>query len=405
MEKLRYERQSIVDITARNIMDTYARQPIVLDKGEGSYVWDIQGRKYLDFICGISVNNLGHRPKAVVDAVKDQIEKLWHTSNIYFTGPSALLAQALTEKTFADRVFFCNSGAEANEAAIKLVRKYAVKHKGESCKEIICMNRSFHGRTLATLSATGQEKVRAGFEPYLPGFRFADFGDMESLTRQLSPKTAAIMLEPIQAEGGVHVFPPGYLKELRQICDGEGLLLVLDEIQTGLGRTGKFSAHEWEGVTPDIMTLAKSLGGGLPLGACLATEKVAAAFAPGNHASTFGGNPVSCAAGVAVVKAVSDIALLSNVLEMGKILKSSLEQMAKRFDFIQAVRGLGLMVGIEVDFEAKELVRLCLEKGMLTTLAGPMVLRLLPPLNVSLPEMHQALAILEDVFRQIKQGK
>ena len=396
-----FEEKSIMELTHRVIMNTYARQPIVIDRGQGSYVWDLKGKKYLDFLTGISVNNMGHSFEPVVKAVKNQADKLFHCSNIYYTEPSARLAEKLISLTFADRVFFSNSGAEANEAALKLIRRFSGIHKGEASIEVICMKKSFHGRTFGCMSATGQEKIRQGYEPLLSGFRFVPFGNLEVLKNAITPKTAAIFLEPIQGEGGVHLPPKGYLKGLRELCDSKDILLVLDEIQVGMGRTGKFCAYEWEDVKPDIMTMAKALGGGLPLGACLATQKVSETFVPGSHATTFGANPVACSAGLAMVNAVSDITTLQNCQAMGEHLKNELNQLSKKYDFIKEIRARGLMVGMEFDFEIKELVKTCLEHGLLVNMAGSNTLRILPPLNLQTEELQEGLELLKKVLKTV----
>jgi predicted acetylornithine/succinylornithine family transaminase len=401
MENPNFQSKKIMDLTDRHIMHTYARQPIVLARGEGSYVWDLTDKKYLDFLSGISVMNLGHRVPQVIKKIEEQMSQIFHCSNIYYTVPAALLAEMLTARTFADQVFFCNSGAEANEAAIKLARAYASKNRGPECREIISMHRSFHGRTMATLSATGQEKVRKGFEPFLPGFHFVNFGDLESLKAKITSHTAAILLEPIQGEGGIYIPPKGYLSQVRQLCSSEGIVLIFDEIQVGMGRTGKFCAHEWEGMTPDIMTLAKALGGGLPLGACLATEQVAKAFEPGMHASTFGANPISCAAGQAMVEAIGSDELLSNCVARGEQLQQGLMDLSKKYDVIGEIRGRGLIWGMELDFEAKSFIKTCLEQGLLVNLAGAHVVRMLPPLNVQESQVEEALGILDSVFQDL----
>ncbi len=278
------------------IAATYKRFPIVLVEGSGASVWDSDGRRYTDFVAGIAVCNLGHAHPAVAEAICRQAKRLLHVSNLYYTVPQTELAAWLTAHSFADRVFFCNSGAEANEAALKLVRKYFNDRGETGRRRVVAMERSFHGRTFATLSATGQAKVRQGFEPVLAGFEFVPFNDIEALARAVDDQTAAVVLEPVQGEGGVRPPAPGYLQAVRALCDGAGALLVFDEIQTGIGRTGKLFAHEHFGVRPDIMTLAKALANGLPIGAMLATEKAAAAFGPGSHASTFGGSPIVTAA-------------------------------------------------------------------------------------------------------------
>src|SRR6476661_3375824 len=288
------------------LMGTYARQPISIVRGRGTKVYDLEGREYVDFVAGIAVNLLGHGHPDLVLAIQKQAAQLIHASNLYYTEPQVKLAEMLVDHSFADRVFFCNSGAEANEAAIKLARRYSHEKYGAGRFEIITMKQSFHGRTMATLTATGQDKVQKGYEPLVPGFSYVTFNHLAELEQSVNAKTAAIMLEPIQGEGGVHVAAPEYLKAVRELCTRQDILLIFDEVQTGMGRTGTLFAYEQLGVAPDIMTLAKGLGGGVPIGACLATEEAAAAFEPGTHASTFGGNPLACAASLAVFRVLLD---------------------------------------------------------------------------------------------------
>lgn len=399
-----YQTQNVLETFEEHFMPNYSRLPLVVDRGEGSFLFSVDGKKYLDFFTGISVNNLGHRPKAVVRAVSEQLEKFFHISNIFYAPIQGQLAKKLCEVTFADKVFFSNSGAEANEAAIKLARKWGNEHKTDSAREIICMKRGFHGRTLATLSATGQDKIREGFEPWVEGFKFVPFGDAAALEAAVTPKTLAVMLEPIQAEGGVYVAPPGYLKAIRQLCDRENILLIFDEIQTGMGRTGKFSFHEWDEVAPDIMTMAKALGGGLPLGACLTSDKIASSLTAGSHGSTFGGNPVACAAGLAMVQEISRPELLAQVNENGKILNEALRKIANQHDFVLEVRGKGMIWGMECDSEVKDLVQGCLDRGLLVTKAGNQTLRLLPPLNITQRDLEDGIEILESVFKDFSRG-
>lgn len=384
----------------RYIMNTYNRLPLALVRGEGSYVWDSSGRKYLDFVTGLAVNSLGHRHPRVIEAVRTQLELLFHCSNLYWSSPQVELARLLVENSGLDKVFFCNSGAEANEGAIKLARKYARKKWGPGKFEIISMLKSFHGRTLATLAATGQEKFRRGFEPIPPGFIHVPFNDIHALETAVGPATCAVLLEPVQGEGGVYVGGKEYLKQVRRLCDDAGLLLVLDEVQCGMGRTGKLFAFQHYDIKPDIVTLAKALGGGLPIGAMLATAEVAAAFSPGDHASTFGGNPVACAAGVAVIKAILEEELTLNAARMGEYLIAKLGELKSKHPKILEVRGLGLLIGLELEAGGSAVVNSCYRRGLLVNCIGENVIRLLPPLNTTKEEVDQAVSILEEALSE-----
>jgi len=389
--------RQIVKLTDRYVANTYARFPIALARGKGARVWDADGKEYLDFVAGLAVISLGHSHPAVVRAIGRQAKKLIHVSNLYHIGPQAELARELCRHSFADRVFFCNSGAEANEAAIKLVRRYGGEWLGGKY-EILSTYNSFHGRTLATLTATGQEKVRAGYDPLPPGFRQVAYNDLAAMEAAIDEKTAAILVEPIQGEGGVVVPEDGYLKGLRELCDRKGILLVFDEVQVGMGRTGKLFAYEHFGVEPDIMTLAKAIGGGLPLGAMLANEKVAKSFVPGAHATTFGGNPLACSVGLAVLQTLLKDRVLSNCVKMGRLLLDGLESIRRRFPFVRQVRGKGLIVGMELEQEGKRIVDECLKDGLLINCTAGKVLRFLPPLTVGKKEIDKGLSILEKVL-------
>ena len=389
--------RQIVKLTDRYVANTYARFPIALARGKGARVWDADGKEYLDFVAGLAVISLGHSHPAVVRAIGRQAKKLIHVSNLYHIGPQAELARELCRHSFADRVFFCNSGAEANEAAIKLVRRYGGEWLGGKY-EILSTYNSFHGRTLATLTATGQEKVRAGYDPLPPGFRQVAYNDLAAMEAAIDEKTAAILVEPIQGEGGVVVPEDGYLKGLRELCDRKGILLVFDEVQVGMGRTGKLFAYEHFGVEPDIMTLAKAIGGGLPLGAMLANEKVANSFVPGAHATTFGGNPLACSVGLAVLQTLLKDRVLSNCVKMGRLLLDGLESIRRRFPFVRQVRGKGLIVGMELEQEGKRIVDECLKDGLLINCTAGKVLRFLPPLTVGKKEIDKGLSILEKVL-------
>jgi acetylornithine aminotransferase len=377
---------------------TYARRAAVLVRGQGCTLWDAAGRPYLDFVAGIAVCNLGHAHPRVTAALAHQAATLVHVSNLYYTQPQTLLAEWLTARCFADRVFFCNSGAEANEAAIKLARRFFNIRGQAQRHRIVSMQRSFHGRTFATLSATGQEKVRLGYDPILAGFDFVPFGDIEALARAVGPDTCAIILEPIQGEGGVQVPPPGYLPAVRRLCDQTGTLLIFDEIQTGIGRTGSLFAHQQMGASPDIMTLAKALANGLPAGAMLAREEVAAAFSPGSHASTFGGTPLVAAAALATLETLEQEGLIERCRANGDYLRRSLETLRTDDSLIRDVRGMGLLVGMELACEGEPLVRACQERGVLINCVQGNVLRFIPPLIVSEPEIDALVACLRQVL-------
>jgi acetylornithine aminotransferase len=379
-------------------MNTYQRQPISIARGRGARVYDLEGREYIDFVGGIAVNILGHGHPDLIVALQKQMMHLIHASNLYFTEPQVQLAQMLVDHSFADKVFFCNSGAEANEAAIKLARRYAHEKHGQDRYEIITMKNSFHGRTMATLTATGQEKVQKGFEPLVPGFSYVAFNDLAALENAVSEKTAAVLLEPIQAEGGVHVADRGYLKGVRDLCRQRDILLVFDEVQTGMGRTGTLFAYEQMQVEPDIMTLAKGLGGGVPIGACLAREDVARAFVPGSHASTFGGNPLACAAGLAVLRVLLEGKVLDQAQRIGDYLRKGLDECKARHHLVKEVRGLGLLQGMELDIDARTVVADCLARGLLINCTSDRVLRVVPPLIITERDVDRLLDGLSQVF-------
>ncbi|MFA5779408.1 MAG: aspartate aminotransferase family protein [Elusimicrobiota bacterium] len=392
------------ELEKENIFQTYKRNPVLFVRGSGKYLWDDKGKKYLDFFSGISVSSVGHCHPKIVRAIKIQSEKLIHASNLYYTTPQIELAQSLSDLSLGGKVFFSNSGAEANECAIKLARKFGNK---AGKYEIIAFKNSFHGRTLATLSATGQKKFHEGFAPLLGGFKFAEFNNLCSVEKLISPKTCAIIVEPIQGEGGVYPAEKNFLKGLRDLCDKNKLLLIFDEIQCGLGRTGKFLAFKNYGVVPDILTLAKSLGGGLPVAATIAKKKVAEIFGFGDHGSTFGGNPVCCAAAIEVLKIVNDKKLLKNVEEVGNYFMSELRKLQKKYGIIKEVRGLGLMLGAELNSElisenGKEIESKCLQKGLLINCTQDTVLRFLPPLNINKKDVDTAVSILADVLKNYR---
>ena len=390
----------IKSLGEKYLMGNYTRQPIAFAHGEGANVWDADGNKYLDFVTGLAVNGLGHCYPAVVEAVSGQEGKFLHSSNLYWTAPQAELAQLLVEYSCLDRVFLCNSGTETNEAAIKLARRYFQTVRGENRSTIITFSKSFHGRTIAAATATAQETIHSGFNPLPGGFTYVPFNDIEALTAVIDDTTCAVMLEPVQGEGGINVAGIAYLKQVRELCDKHGALLVLDEIQCGLGRTGKLFAYQHYGIEPDIVTLAKALGGGLPLGAVLATEAVSEAFGPGSHGSTFGGNPVCCAAGTAVLETLLEEGFLGQVSEMGEYLLGKVTALAGKYKFIKEIRGLGLMLGLDLEFAGSGVVVSCREKGLLINCAAKTVLRLLPPLNVTPEQVDRALVIMDEVLAE-----
>lgn len=389
--------EELIEKSSKFIAHTYGRFPIVLTKGNGMKVWDSNGKEYLDFVSGLAVCNLGHCHESIVSAVQNQVKTLLHVSNLYHIEPQINLAEALVKHSFADKVFFCNSGAEANEAAIKLARKH-FHNKGKY--EIITMENSFHGRTMATISATGQTKVQKGFEPLLEGFKFVQFDNISAIKEAISSQTCAVLLEPIQGEGGVNIPDDNYLKSIRDICNQNELLLILDEVQTGMGRTGQLFAYQHYGIEPDIMTLAKGLAGGVAAGAMLATDKVMESFNPGSHAATFGGNPLAAAAGLAAIKVLADEQFLSHVKEMGHYFLNKLEEINKRFSSVKDVRGKGLMIAMEMDSPSKEIVDDCMDKGVLINCIQENILRFLPPLIVHKKEIDSLTLILEQCFEK-----
>jgi acetylornithine aminotransferase len=391
----------IIEIADRVITATYQRFPVVFAKGSGCTLFDDSGKLYTDFLAGIAVCGLGHAHPEIAKAVAEQAATLIHTSNLYYTIPQTELAAWLTDHSFADRVFFANSGAEANEAAIKLARKF-FKDKGKPERyRIIAMEKSFHGRTMATLSATGQEKIKKGFSPILEGFDFVPFNDMDALKAAIGPGTAAILMEPIQGEGGIRVPDTDYLPAVRKLCDDAGILLIFDEIQTGMGRTGELFAHTHFQTTPDIMTLAKALGNGLPIGAMLATETAAAAFGPGAHASTFGGTPLVTAAALAVVRILEKEDIVNKCKESGDYFKGQLDALKACHDMILDVRGMGLLLGLRLKTAAAPIVQSCLEKGFLINGVQEKILRFAPPLIISRAEIDALVKCLDEVFTQV----
>lgn len=399
-----YMDNRLIDDSGKYLMNTYNRFPIVLRKGRGMKVWDIDGKEYLDFVGGIAVNCLGHCHPKIVIAIQKQAQRLIHVSNLYHIEPQIKLAKLLIDHSCADKAFFCNSGAEANEAAIKLARKYAKDHIAPDKYEIITTYGSFHGRTLATLSATGQEKFQKGFEPLVPGFKHVPFNDIEALKKVITGCTCAVMLEPIQGEAGIRMPISGYLEEVQKICNDNGLLLIFDEIQTGMGRTGKLFGYEHFNVKPDIISLAKGLAGGVAIGAILAKDSVAASFQPGTHASTFGGNPLACAAAITTIETLlEDGLVLDNSKRIGEYFLKRLEDLKKEFpSLIVNVRGLGLMLGLEIASACGSIVDACIDRGVLINCTGGNVLRFTPPLIATEKDVEHLIGVLEDVFSRLQ---
>jgi acetylornithine/N-succinyldiaminopimelate aminotransferase len=385
----------------KSVMPTYSRFPIAFDRGEGTILWDESGKRYLDFLSGIGVNNLGHCHPKVVEAIRNQAGRLIHTSNLYGIPAQEKLADRLTQTCFADQAFFCNSGAEANEAAIKMARKSMRDNGNTSRFEIITAINSFHGRTLATLTATGQEKVHRGFDPLVPGFRYVPFNDIEAVKSAITEYTAAIMVEPIQGEAGIQIPDEGYLAALRKIADDEGLLLILDEVQTGMGRTGKMWCHQWTDVVPDIMTTAKALASGLPMGACLASKEAAKAFSPGTHGSTFGGSPLVSTSALTTLDVLLDDDVLSEVNPKGEYLLKKLDEIMDHHKLVKAVRGRGLMAAIELNSPAEDVVSVALTRGLLLSCQMGTIIRILPPLTVSFEEIDEAVSILDHAIADV----
>lgn len=389
--------EELITLSGQYIMATYKRFPIVLTRGLGVHVWDNDGKSYLDLVGGIATCALGHSHPRVVEAVKRQAELLTHVSNYYHIEPQIRLAKLLVENSGMGKVFFCNSGAEANEAAIKLARKYASENM-DGKYELITMLDSFHGRTLATVTATGQERFQKGFAPLPTGFRYVPYNDLPALEDAVTEKTCGVMVEPIQGESGVIIPAPGYLKEIRRLCDERGLLMIADEVQTGMGRTGTLFACEQEGVVPDMITLAKALGNGLPIGALLATDRVATAFVPGNHGSTFGGNPLVTTAGIAVLETILNEGILENCRRIGEYFLQCLEDLKKKHSRILEVRGRGLIIAIELTIPGADVVQKCMERGLLINCTGGSVLRFVPPLILSKKDVEKAIGILDGVL-------
>ncbi len=378
------------------VIPNYIRHPIVQVKGDGVYIWDANGKRYLDLFSGWAVSNLGHCHPNVVDAIQKQAALLQHAPNIYYTVPQGELAKRISVNSFGGQCFFCNSGAEANEAAIKLAR---IHNEDKGKFKIITMNDSFHGRTLATLTATGQPKYHKGFAPLVTGFAYAPFGDLAQVEKLVDDETCAIMLETVQGEGGINIPTMEYIKGIRELCDRNDILLILDEVQCGMGRTGKHFAYQHYGIEPDIMTLAKALGGAIAIGAMTARKEIAKSLVPGTHASTFGGNPLACAAGVAVFDTMKSENMLDNVNKMGTYLREQLDKLAKEFDIIKEVRTLGLMIGVELTIPTSDIVKKCMDAGLFVNSTHDTVIRIMPQLNVKKEHLDEGIRILKQVLQ------
>lgn len=387
----------IIDLYNKYIISCYTKNPLVIIRGKGSWVWDSSGKKYLDLFPGWGVNGLGHCHPSIIRAVKKQVKKLIHVPNNYYNEPQGRLAQLLIENSFQGKCFFCNSGAEANESAIKLARKYG-NQTGRY--EIITCENSFHGRTIATITATGQKKYQEGFEPLLPGFKYVPYGDIIAIKNAISGQTIAILIEPIQGEGGIQTAPPEYFQQLRVVCNEKKLLLIFDEVQTGIGRTGEIFCYKHFGIEPDIITLAKALGGGISIGAIIVKEYLSTVLTPGSHASTFGGNPLSCNTGIAVIETIKKYSLLIRTKKLGDYLKKQFSGLAKKFpSLIKEVRGMGLMWGIELHRSGSEIVKRCMEDGLLINCTHENVLRIMPAMTVKKRELKLGLKILTSVLK------
>jgi acetylornithine/N-succinyldiaminopimelate aminotransferase len=386
--------KTLMEWSAKYHTPNYGRTPLVLVRGEGTRVWDSDGKEYLDFTTGIAVTGLGHCHPVVTGAIREAAATLLHVSNIFHNAPQVHLAKLLVEHSFADRVFFCNSGAEANEAALKVVRKYAKENLATDRYEVIATNNSFHGRTLATVSATGQPKYHHGFEPLMPGFKHVPYNDLRAMERAMDSHTAAILVEPLQGEGGVNIPDDGYLPGLRKLCDESGALLIFDEVQTGVGRTGRLWAYEHSGVEPDVMTLAKALANGIPIGAMLCRERVAGALTAGSHGSTFAGSAFVTSVALATLTTVIGDKLPQRAAERGRELMEGLRALQKTQPVIKEVRGLGLLIGVELTKPAAPVMDACRDAGLLVLTAGEKVVRLAPPLIVDSADCKRALDIL-----------
>ncbi len=393
--------EAVIHGSERYLFQNYRRIPLAFARGRGARLWDLEGREYLDFVAGIAVVSLGHAHPALVQALADQASRYVHVSNLYYIPEQAQAARRLVERSGLDRVFFCNSGAEANEAAIKLARKWGKQHRGPEAYEIVVAHNSFHGRTLATLAATGNPRYHQGFEPLPAGFRFVPYNDLAAAAAAVGPTTCAVLMEPVQGESGVIPGDPDYLRGLQELCREEGILFMLDEVQTGVGRTGAWFAFQRYGLAPDVVTLAKGLGGGVPVGAVLAREEVAAVFGPGDHGSTFGGNPLSAAAVCAVLETLEAERLVEHAAAVGERLQGQLRALASRQPVVTEVRGVGLLVAVDLKVEAVAVEASCRQRGLLVNAVRPNTLRLSPPLVVSEEEVDRAVRILEEALEAV----
>ena len=379
---------------AEVVMNTYSRFPIAFDHGQGVYIWDMDGKKYLDFVAGIAVNSLGYNHKKLCEKIADQCQKLIHVSNLYYTEPQNQLAEILCKNSCFDKVFFCNSGAETIESMLKLARKYA-DMKNKPGRDIITMEKSFHGRTYGAVTATGQDKYHKGLSPMLPGIKHVPFNDFDALLNTVDENTCAILMEPIQGEGGIIPADKEYLKKVRALCDEKDILLLFDEVQCGVGRTGELFAYQTYGIEPDAAAFAKGLAGGVPIGAMMAKDSAASAFKPGDHASTFGGNSLATAAGTVVINELICGGLLENVKKQGTLLTKKLLELKEKYDIIKDVRGIGLMQGIELTIPASPVISDAIDKGLLLVGAGTNVIRFVPALIITDKEIEEAMDILE----------
>jgi acetylornithine/N-succinyldiaminopimelate aminotransferase len=387
--------EEIIALDKEYVMQTYGRQPLALKEGKGAVVWDVEGRPYIDCVAGIAVNNIGHAHPNVAEAISKQAHKLIHTSNIYYTEEQVRLAELLVKVSPHQKAFFCNSGAEANEGAIKLARKYTGKG------EIIAMENSFHGRTITTITATGQHKYKKNFGPLTPGFKHVPYGDVEAVREAITDKTAAVLVEPIQGEGGIIIPPEGYLEELKKVCHENDVLLIFDEVQTGFGRTGEMFASQTFKVAPDITTLAKAIAGGFPMGAVLASEEVGNAFEPGDHAATFGGGPLACAAALASIQTIQDEGLLAQSRSRGECFKTQLKDLFQEYGMVEDVRGRGMMLGMEMGMPCASMVDEMRQQGVLVNCTAGNVLRFVPPLVITTEQINEVTDSLDEVLRRI----
>ncbi|WP_138268305.1 aspartate aminotransferase family protein [Anaerofustis stercorihominis] len=392
--------EDIVKTGEKVLMHTYSRFPLVFEKGEGVYLYDENGKKYLDFVAGIAVNDLGYNDEGLNKALEEQMHKLYHVSNLYYTKANVEAAKTLVDNSALDRVFFCNSGAEATEAALKLSRLYAYKFRNKETK-IIAMNNSFHGRTFGSITATGQLKYQKGLGPILPDVVHVPFMDFEAIEKEARCGACGIIIEPVQGEGGIRPASKEFLKKVRALCDELDILLIFDEVQCGIGRSGYLFAYEYFDVVPDVVCMAKGLGGGFPIGAILVKEEKAKGFEPGNHASTFGGNALASTASKYVLNKIINENILDNVKEQGIYLKSKLEQLKEKYDFINDVRGIGLMLGMEFEFPVSDIINKAIDKGLLLLNSGQNIIRFVPPLIISKDEIDEGITILDSILQEI----